>query len=238
MNRPISTGGIAVTKLLEVLDQFDQVLNQVAPGVATRLQPGLTRAEIDQAIAKFPWTLPQDGYALYQWHNGLARQPGNLNLIEKLLRQKGKWHGGLAGRENELRLNNGERLLTAKFLPLSYALAGHRHLKLGKCLLKLLPVFLLNDGTTMRYCMLRLDTEPSVVYCANGTKLPPMGVTETFLSKQIQLSLIDLASLLTTFCQRAIQPISESQGLPPEADYDLNSEQFDQIYQRYRSELR
>lgn len=226
-----------MTKLTEALDQLDHVLNQVAPDVANRLQPGLTCTDIEQAIAKFSWSLPQDGYALYQWHNGLSGQPGNLNLIERLQQQKGKWHGELSGQENEIRLNNGERLLTAKFLPLDYALAGHRHLKLGRCLLELLPVFLLDDGITMRYCMIRLDIEPSIVYCANGTKLPPMSVTEEFLSNQVQLSVPDLVSILTTYCQQTIQLISKSQNRPLEADYDFNSEQFAQIYQQHRSKL-
>lgn len=226
-----------MTKLTEALDQLDRVLNQVAPNVANRLQPGLTRTDIEQAIAKFSWSLPQDGYALYQWHNGLSGQSGNINLIEKLLRQKGKWHGELSGRENEIRLNNGERLLTAKFLPLDYALAGHRHLKLGRCLLELLPVFLLDDGTTTRYCMIRLDVESSIMYCVNGTKLPPVVVTEELLSKQIQLGLADLVSILTICLEQAVVPISESQDRLSEADYTLNSEQFEQIYQQYTSKL-
>lgn len=226
-----------MTKLTEALDQLDHVLNQVAPDVANRLQSGLTRTDIEQAIAKFSWSLPQDGYALYQWHNGLSGQPGNLNLIEKLLRQKGKWHGELSGRENEIRLSNGERLLTAKFLPLDYALAGHRHLKLGRCLLDLLPVFLLDDGTTIRYYMIRLDVESSIVYCVNGTKLPPMGVTEELLSKQIQLGLADLVSILNTCLEQAIVPISESQDRLSKTDYALNLEQFEQIYQQYTSKL-
>lgn len=227
-----------MTKLTEALDQLDRVLNQVAPNVANRLQSGLTRTDIEQAIAKFSWSLPQDGYALYQWHNGLFSQPVNLNLIEKLLRQKGKWHGELSGRENEIRLSNGERLLTAKFLPLDYALAGHHHLKLGRYLLNLLPVFLLDDGTTIRYCMIRLDVESAIVYCANGTKLLPMGVTEEFLSKQIQLGLVDLVSILTTSLEQAIAPISESQSrLLEAADHTLNLERFEQIYQQYTSKL-
>lgn len=158
-------------------------------------------------------------------------------MIEKLLRQRGKWHGELSGRENELRLISGERLLIAKFLPLDYALAGYRHLKLGRCLLDLLPVFLLDDGTTMRYYMLRLDVEPSIVYCANGTKLPPTGVTEEFLSKQNQLGLADFVFILTTCLEQAIEPISESQDCLSAANYALNLEQFDQIYQQHTNKL-
>lgn len=226
-----------MTKLLNVLNQFDYVLNQFAPDVANRLQPGLVLGEIERIIAKFSCNLPQDGYILYQWHNGLSGQPRNLNLVEKLLRQKGKWHGELSGRENELRLSNGQRLFVAKFLPLDYALAGYRHLKLGKCLLELLPVFLLDDGTTTRYCMLRLDVESSLVYCVNGTKLPPMKVTEELLSQQIQLDLADLVSILITCLEQVIQPIFTSQDCLLEADYALDLEQFEQIYQQYTSKL-
>ncbi len=60
-----------MTNLTEALKQFNYVLNQFAPDVANRLQPGLNFANIRRAISKFSWSLPQDGYALYQWHNGL-----------------------------------------------------------------------------------------------------------------------------------------------------------------------
>ncbi len=112
--------------------------------------------------------------------------------------------------------------------------SGYRHLKLAKCLLDLLPVFLLDDGKTMRYCMLQLDVEPAIVYCADGTKLAPIGITEEFLSTQIQLNLVDLVSILNTCCQQAITPILER---PLEADYDFNLEQFERIYQQNRGEL-
>lgn len=219
-----------MTTLTKALKQFDRVLNQFAPNIANRLQPGLALADIERAISKFSWNLPQEGYALYQWHNGLSGQPGNLNLIEKLLRQKGKWHGELSGRENEIRLSHWQALIVAKFLPLDYALAGHRHLKLGRCVLELLPIFLLNDGKTMRYCMLQLDVKPSMVYCANGTKLPPIGITEEFLSTQVKWSLTDLISILSTTCQQAIAPTAEHSL---EADYDLNLEQFERIHQLF-----
>jgi cell wall assembly regulator SMI1 len=75
-----------VTNLTEALKQFDHVLNQFEPNEANRLQPHLTLADIDRAISKFSWSLLQDGYALYQWHNGLSGQPRSLNLMKKLLR--------------------------------------------------------------------------------------------------------------------------------------------------------
>jgi hypothetical protein len=222
-------------ELNEVLYQLDNALNQIAPDIAERLQPGLTRAEIDQRIAEFSLILPQDVYVLYQWHDGLSGQAGKMNLIEKLLRQKDKWHGELSGKANELHLNYQENLITAKFLPLEYALAGHRHLKFGKCVLDLLPVFIFNDGVTKRYCMVRLDSEPSIVYCANGVKVPPMGITEEFLSTQVQFVLADLISFLTESCQQAIQPSKSQDRLAEAPEYDLSSEEFAQIYQRYQN---
>lgn len=221
-------------ELTALLISLENALNDKAPEVAQSLQPGLTRAEIDGLTAKFSWVLPEDVYQLYQWHNGLSRQASKMNLIEKLLRQKDKWHGELSGRENELHLNYGQHLITAKFLPLDYALAGHRHLKLGKCLLDLLPVFIVSDRNNKLYCMIRLDAEQSTVYCANGAKVPPLGITEAFLSTQVQYrSLIDFVSFLTACCQQVVDFTSESQE--EATDYKLNPEQFEQIYQQYKS---
>lgn len=208
-------------KLTDALEQLDQVLNQLAPDLKNRLQLGLTSTEIQQQTASFDWDLPQDAATLYQWHNGLSGQPGNLNLLEKLVRLKGKWHGELTGRENELRLSEGQRLTVAKFLPLEYALAGHRHLRLGRCALNLLPIFLLIDDTTTRYGLMRLD-ESAIVYVANGTNLPPIKVTEVFLSQQAQFSLAELILLLSTGVQQAIQPLTDRSV----ADYGFDSTQF------------
>lgn len=215
-------------ELIETLRHFDTLLNQTAPKVASRLQPGLTTADIEAQIASFTWRLPQDAYDLYQWHNGLSGKPGKLNLAEKLLRLKGKWHGELSGRENEVHLQLENRLIVAKFLPLNYALAGHRHLKLGRCLIDLLPFSILSDGNKTIYCMMRLDAEQPTIYCANGTKLPPMGVTESFLSTQPKFSqLSDLIAFLTVCCQQEIQFIADSQvGVMDEFDYRLNPAQF------------
>jgi hypothetical protein len=105
-------------ELLELFDRFDTVLTPIAPKIASRLQPGLTRAEIETQIASFSWEFSQDAFDLYQWHNGLSGNPGKLNLVEKLLRVKGKWHGELSGRENEAHLKLGDRLIVATRLRL------------------------------------------------------------------------------------------------------------------------
>ncbi|NJL78532.1 MAG: hypothetical protein HC836_37620 [Richelia sp. RM2_1_2] len=188
-----------MTELLKLLNRFDITLTQIAPTIASRLQSGLTSAEIEAQIASFPWTLPQDAFFLYQWHNGLSGKPGKFNFASKLLRIKDKWHGELTGRENEVHLKLENRLIVAKFLPLEYSIAGHRHLKFGRCQIDLLPFSILTDGEKTIYCMMHLDPYKPIIYCANGTKLPPMKVTESFLSTQPQFSqLSDMIAFLTT----------------------------------------
>ncbi len=233
-----------MTKLTEALNRLDILLNQIAPDLANRLQSGLTRAEIDRRTTSFSWLLPQDACELYQWHNGLSGKPGNLNLAEKFLRLKGKWHGELSGRENELHLKLGvgeaspleNRIVIVKFLPLDYALPGHRHLKLGRCSIDLLPIFILNEGRNTFYCMMRLDKK-SIFYFANGTGVPPLRVTEEYLSKQIQYSnLIPLISFLIEICQQALQPVSQAGQAANSVDYQLNPEVLNQLfYQQHRS---
>jgi hypothetical protein len=195
-----------MTELLKLLNRFDITLTQTVPTIANRLQSGLTPAEIEAQVASFTWTLPQDAFLLYQWHNGLSGKPGKFNLGEKLLRLKGKWHGELTGRENEIHTKLGNRLIITKFLPLEYSLAGHRHLKLGRCQIDLLPLFILMEDKKTIYCMMRLDPDNPTIYCANGTKLPPMKVTESLLSTQPQFRrLSDFIEFLTGVCQPEIQ---------------------------------
>lgn len=227
-----------MTELTAALNCLDNALNQTAPAVISRLQLGLTHAEIDQRTTSFSWELPQDVYTLYQWHNGLSGSPGKLNLVEKLLRVKGKWHGELSGRENELHLKFSEHRIIIKFLPLDYSLAGHRHLKLGRCLLDLLPIFILSEGKNMFYCLMRLDVEKPAFYFANGTGVPPLLVTEAYLGKQVQYSsLTPVILFLIDLCQQAIQPTVESQEEPGmnSSDYELNPKKFDLLYQLHRS---
>ncbi|MBD3886364.1 hypothetical protein IFO70_32265 [Phormidium tenue FACHB-886] len=94
-----------------------------------------------------------------------------------------------------------------KFLPLDYALAGHQHLKLGKCLLELLPIAVLYKGDTTIYCMMRSNPEQPIVCCANGTNLPPMKLAEAFLPTQPQYSLSDLVMLLLLVFSRLFNPV-------------------------------
>lgn len=228
-----------MTELIQAFDCFDAALDRTAPKIASRLQPGLTPIEIEQQTVSFSWVLPQDACDLYQWHNGLSGKPGKLNLAEKLLRIKGKWHGELSGRENEVHLQLGdslsetlrERLIVAKFLPLDYALAGHRHLKLGRCLVDLLPLAILTDGKETIYYMMRLDAKTPIVYCANGTKLPPMSITESFLSTQPQFSqLSGLIAFLSAVFQQGVQPITASQE--ESIDCKLDPMQLEQLYRQ------
>jgi hypothetical protein len=209
-------------ELLETLNHFETVITQSSPRIANRLQSGLTRSEIEAKTASFSWELPQEAFDLYQWHNGLSGQPGKLNLVEKFIRIKGKWHGELSGRENEARLKLSDRLIVAKFLPLDYALAGHRHLKMGRCLVDLLPLAILIDGEKTTYCMMRLEPKNSIVYCADGTQLPPMKVTESFLSTQPQFSQFgELIAFLGVLFEQGIP--SAASNLEDSIDCELSS---------------
>jgi hypothetical protein len=119
-------------------------------------------------------------------------------------------------------------------LPLDYALAGHCHLKLGRCPLDLLPFAILTDGNNTIYCMMRLDPENPIVYCANGTKLPPLGVTESFLAThqpQFKRS-SDLIAFLTAIFQHQVRSIAIDENNP--LDCELDSIQFEKIYRQYR----
>jgi hypothetical protein len=226
-----------MTELTEALNRLDTVLSQTTYTVVDRLQKGLSRAEIDKRIAAFSWVLPQDGYDLYQWHNGLSGTSGKLNLAERFLRLKGKWHGELAGRENEIHLLFDDRPIIVKFLPLEYALAGHRHLKLGRCLLDLLPIAILTDGDTTTYCMIQIDPKQPTLYCVNGTNLPPMKVTAVFLATQLQFTGVShLVALLIDCFQQAVHPASVCQeGQKGAIDCEIDSAQFAQLFQQSRS---
>jgi hypothetical protein len=66
--------------------------------------------------------------------------------------------------------------------------------------------------------MMRLDSENPILYCAKGTNLPPIKVTEPFLSTQPQFSrLSSFITFLTVCCQQQIQ-----QNLQAEIDLELD----------------
>jgi hypothetical protein len=223
-----------MTELLEELARLNAVLTQNAPNIASRFQPGLTHSEISAQVDSSLQKVPQDVFDLYQSYNGLSGQPGKLNLFEKLLRLKGKWHGELSGRENEVHLKIGNCLLVVKFLPLDYALAGNRHLRLGQCSVDLLPIAILTDGKETIYCMMHLNLEKPTIYCAKGTNLPPMKITESFLSTQPQFRrLSELITLLTTVFQRETYRIAISQEkIENQIDCELDLMQFEKLYQQ------
>lgn len=157
--------------------------------------------------------------------------------MEKFLRLKQKWHGELAGRENEVHLKLGNRLIVVKFLPSNYSIAGHRHLKLGRCQIDLLPFSILTDNKKTIYCMMRLDLEKPIIYCVNGTKLPPVGVAESFLSIQPQFDrLRHFIAFLTKVCQQSNQQLTASQaGLIDAIDCELDPTQLEQLYEQRKS---
>lgn len=79
-----------MTKLTEALNRLEEILKQTVPEIVTRIQPSLTRTEIDKSIADLS-LIPNDVYDLYQWHNGLSGQPKNMSLTDKLIRLKNQY---------------------------------------------------------------------------------------------------------------------------------------------------
>jgi hypothetical protein len=60
-----------MSKLTETLDSFYNLLCLEYPEIASRLQPGLTREEIDEKVKSLGFSLPEEVYELYQWRNGI-----------------------------------------------------------------------------------------------------------------------------------------------------------------------
>ncbi len=69
----ISLKNIALKK---VLGRILKILEEKAPDIASALQPGLTREEIDEITTDFPFKLPEEVYELYQWRNGISGNVG------------------------------------------------------------------------------------------------------------------------------------------------------------------
>ncbi|BDA66881.1 hypothetical protein CAL7716_010470 [Calothrix sp. PCC 7716] len=56
--------------LTEALDRIETWFVRNQPKFALGLQPGLTRAEINEIVKDFQFQLPQELYEFYEWHNG------------------------------------------------------------------------------------------------------------------------------------------------------------------------
>ncbi|MEH1940439.1 MAG: SMI1/KNR4 family protein [Nostoc sp.] len=68
--------GVKSSILTESLDRILKSLEEKDPEIASLLQPGLTRKEIDEITKDLPFKLPEELYELYQWRNGLSDDVG------------------------------------------------------------------------------------------------------------------------------------------------------------------
>lgn len=59
-----------MSPLTDALNRIEIWFVRNQPKFALNLQPGLTRAEIDEITKGFPFQLPQELYEFYEWHNG------------------------------------------------------------------------------------------------------------------------------------------------------------------------
>ena len=60
-----------MSRLTEALESFYNLLCLEHPEIASCLQPGLTREEIDDKVKNLQFSLPEEVYDLYQWRNGM-----------------------------------------------------------------------------------------------------------------------------------------------------------------------
>lgn len=94
------------------------------------------------------------------------------------------------------------------------------------------PFAILTDGKETIYCMMRLEPDAPIIYCANGTNLPPMKVTESFLSTQPQFSRLNgLIAFLTAVFQQGTQAIAVDRD--QSIDCSFPPMQVEQLYQHY-----
>ncbi len=216
--------------------QLETSLQHKFPELTVSLSPGLTHEAIDIKLQEHSVILPQDFYALYEWRNGLSSNVDAMNPADKSLRQKGRWQQGLSTPMDQISFKYGGRqaLIIIKFPPLEHALAGHQHLKLGKCPLNLMPIFTLNDGITQRYCLIRLGENQSSIFVANGTGIPPSQIDESFLLTQAQFSrLTDFIQLAINCCDQAIavNSATSSELGGDSISYQVNAAIFSQLYE-------
>lgn len=59
-----------MSPLIEALNRIETWYVKNQPEFALGLQPGLTRAKIDEIVKDFQFPLPQELYEFYEWHNG------------------------------------------------------------------------------------------------------------------------------------------------------------------------
>jgi hypothetical protein len=59
-----------MSEITEALQRIEAWLQNHMPNRAAELKPGLTRDEIDELVKDLPFSLPEEVYELYQWHDG------------------------------------------------------------------------------------------------------------------------------------------------------------------------
>jgi DNA-binding ferritin-like protein (Dps family) len=71
--------------LSAVMDRILNWMQQHRPERVKTFQPGLSREEIDQAIANLPNQFPEELYELYQWRNGSTAWDAIDSLVSPIL---------------------------------------------------------------------------------------------------------------------------------------------------------
>ncbi len=69
---------IDAARLINALDECVAHLSRLKHPVVSRLQPGLTDAEVAQIEATLPFTLTQELRVVYRWRNGIPVEEGDI----------------------------------------------------------------------------------------------------------------------------------------------------------------
>lgn len=63
-----------MSEITEALQRIEVWLQNHMPAHAAQLRFGLTRDEIEKQVQNLPFSLPEEVYKLYQWHDGSVEQ--------------------------------------------------------------------------------------------------------------------------------------------------------------------
>ncbi|NES69668.1 MAG: hypothetical protein F6K24_32870 [Okeania sp. SIO2D1] len=96
-----------MSALIEALERIKEYHLKHSPFAVEELQPGLTRTQIDELVKDLPFSLPEELYELYQWHNGMTNPQifisngkglyGFLSLEKALETSQREYEAALAG---------------------------------------------------------------------------------------------------------------------------------------------
>jgi hypothetical protein len=195
-----------MSRLTEALESFYNLLCLEYPEIASRLQPDLTREEIDEKVKSLGFSLPEEVYELYQWRNGMQR---NIFFAFNFYT------------DNEFNMAN------------FYSLEGALNSCFMRSTPCLIPLFSWYDNMVAEggFFAVHLEREGSHVVHYNDILLNDSEQEKHFTKNNIVYSsLINLVSVITECYEEALLS-SSSKGL-----LLVDKHKFEQIHLKYKAQ--